>query len=109
MITDYPKLISTHGAVGFTCFETWFGFSAVKNNVRDALTLHQKGLPSFGAAHGEYEFYQWANLILEKVANVHIEKETEALDCAGIPIAFGPRILLDPSFGVTIFEIKSKF
>ena len=26
-----------------------------------------------------------------------------------MPIAFGPRILLDPSFGITVDEIRSKF
>lgn len=47
---DYPKLVSSKGKVGFTTYDTWFSFSPVKNNIKDAAVLAGKGMPSFGAA-----------------------------------------------------------
>lgn len=76
MMQEYPKLISTKGAVGFTTYDTWFSFSPVKNNVKDAAVLSGKGMPSFGAAQGEYDFYNWTNTVLSQIGNVQIEKET---------------------------------
>lgn len=32
-----------------------------------------KGLPSFGAAQGEFDFYNWTTKVLETVVGVHIE------------------------------------
>lgn len=76
MMQDYPKLLTNRGAVGFTTYETWFCFSPVKNNVKDGAVLSAKGMPSFSAAQGEHEFYQWTNRILEKCAGVTIEQNT---------------------------------
>jgi UDP-sugar pyrophosphorylase len=70
MMQDYPKLLSNKGAVGLTTYQTWYCFSPVKNNVKDGAALMAKGLPSFGAAQGEYDFYNWTNKILETVAGV---------------------------------------
>lgn len=70
MMQDFPKLISSKGAVGLTTYPTWFCFSPVKNNVRDSAALQAKGMPSFGAAQGEYDFYNWTNNVLEQVVGV---------------------------------------
>jgi len=82
-------------------YETWFCFSPAKNNVNDALACHNKGLPSFGAASAEYDFYNWTNKML-RIAGVDIPESTTTTDCAGIPINFGPKILLEPSFSLTL-------
>lgn len=72
MMQDYPKLLQgASGKVGFTMYETWFCFSPAKNNVNDALVCHNKGLPSFGAASAEYDFYNWTNKML-RIAGVDI-------------------------------------
>lgn len=58
MMQDYPKLLEgSKGVVGFTTYDTWFSFSPVKNNIKDAVVLAAKGMPSFGALAGEYDFY----------------------------------------------------
>jgi len=60
MMQDYPKLLTDAGSeVGFTTYEPWFVFSPAKNNVKDALDCFNKGLPSFGAAQAEFDFYTW--------------------------------------------------
>jgi UDP-sugar pyrophosphorylase len=80
MMQEYPKLVSTKGAVGFTTYDTWFSFSPVKNNIKDAAVLAAKGMPSFGGAAGEYDFYNWTTRVLEAVTTVQIEKETQLED-----------------------------
>ena len=66
-------------------------------------------MPSFGATQGEYEFYNWTNIVLEKIANVEIEYGDTPISYSGITYAFGPKILLDPTFAITLKEIRDKF
>ena len=102
MMQDYPKLLTSDTSkVGFTTYEPWFVFSPAKNNVNDALNCYKKSLPSFGAAQAEFDFYNWTNNMLE-IAGVKINRQVETTDCAGIPFAFGPKILLEPSFSLTL-------
>ena len=89
-------------------YETWFCFSPAKNNVTDAKACHGRGLPSFGAAQAEYDFYSWTNRML-KIAGVDIPDSTTTTDCAGIPFNFGPKILLEPSFSITLQDLKDRF
>lgn len=101
MMQDYPRLLSSKGAVGFTTYETWYSFSPVKNNIKDAAALFAKKMPPYGGSSGEYDFYNWTNEVLQKIG-VEIEKDTDPVDYSGIKIAFGPKILLDPSFALTL-------
>jgi hypothetical protein len=108
MMQDYPKLLTSKGAVGFTNYDTWYCFSPAKNNIKDAAAAVARGLPSFSASASEYDFYNWTNTILEKIG-VKIEKNTDIVDYSGLKIAFGPKILLDPTFAISYNEIKEKF
>ena len=47
MMQDYPKLLSSKGAVGFTSYQTWYCFSPGKNNLKDGAICAAKGLPSY--------------------------------------------------------------
>jgi len=106
---DYPKLLnSASNKVGFTMYETWFCFSPAKNNVNDALACVNRGLPSFGAAQAEYDFYNWNNKML-RIAGVDIPESTTTTDCAGVPFNFGPKILLEPSFALTLQDLRDRF
>ena len=109
MMQEYPKLLSAKGAVGFTTYDTWFSFSPVKNNIKDSAVLGAKGMPSFGAAQGEFDFYNWATRILREACGVNIEEDTEKVDYAGLKLAFGAKILLDPTFALTIEDLRKKF
>lgn len=74
MMQDYPKLLDEgKDRVGFTMYEAWFCFSPCKNNVSDAAACFKKGLPSFGAAQAEHDFYNWTNKML-KLIGVEIEE-----------------------------------
>ena len=89
-------------------YETWYCYSPAKSNTVDAAALFNKGVPSNGAAEAEFNFYNWTNKVLA-LAGVQIELETQPTDYLGIKIAFGPKILMDPTFAITFQEIKSKF
>jgi len=108
MMQDYPKLLSSSGEVGFTMYETWYCFSPAKNNITDAAACIAKGLPSFGAAQAEYDFYNWTNKMLE-LAGVDIDINQTKTSYNGMSFAFGPKILMDPMFAITFKEIKCKF
>jgi len=89
-------------------YDTWYCFSPAKNNITDAAKCVAKGIPSYGAAEAEYNFYEWTNKMLA-IAGIEIEKETEKTDYNGMAFAFGPKILLDPTFALTFQELKEKF
>ena len=108
MMQDYPKLLTGTGEVGFTMYEPWYCFSPAKNNIKDAAACIAKGIPSYGAAEAEYNFYEWANRIMG-LAGVNVEKSTEKQDFNGMQFCFGPKVLMDPTFAITFQEIKSKF
>jgi UDP-sugar pyrophosphorylase len=105
MMQDYPALLTSKGRVGFTSFEPWFCFSPAKNNIKDASLCAAKGLPSYGMAEAEYDFYNWILKILELLGTTQIERQPFAL---GINLEYGPKILLDPTFALTFEEIKNK-
>lgn len=109
MMQDYPKLLEGgKDRVGFTMYEAWYCFSPAKNNCADAIACFKKGLPSFAAASAEYDMYNWSIKMLE-LANVKITRSTDVQEFAGIPWAFGPKILLEPSLALTLKDIRSKF
>jgi len=85
-------------------YEAWFVFSPAKNNIKDAAVCIEKGMPSYGAAEAEYNFYNWTNKVLE-IAGVEIERETELTN----GFAFGPKVLLDPHFAMTYQDIAGSF
>jgi UDP-sugar pyrophosphorylase len=109
MMQDYPKLCKdSDNSVGFTTYPTWFCFSPAKNNSEDALACFKKEIPSYGAAQAEFDFYNWTNLMLELIG-VKINRATETTDCSGILLPFGPKIVLEPSFALTLTELRSRF
>ena len=109
MMQDYPKLLSSaNSKVGFTTYETWYCFSPAKNNVKDALACFQKGLPSFGAAQAEFDFYRWGEKMLE-IAGVKINREDQIkTNCSGIDFEFGPKVLMEPHFALTLQDMRDK-
>lgn len=42
-------------------------------------------------------------------AGVKITRQTENTDCAGIPFAFGPKVLIEPSFALTLQDLRDTF
>ena len=106
MMQDYPKLLSSTTAVGYTMYETWYINNPAKTNIKDAKVAIAKGIPSYGAMEAEYHFYEWTNRMLE-YAGVEIERNTEKAEFE--EFCYGPKILLDAKFALTLDELKEKF
>jgi len=108
MMQDYPRLLSSAGEVGFTMYETWYCFSPAKNNIKDAAACITKGIPSYGAAEAEYNFFNWTNKMIA-AAGHDVQLSSEKSNFNGMQFAFGPKVVMDPMFAITFHEIKTKF
>ena len=109
MMQDYPKLLKSGDRVGFTQIDRRFCFSTVKNDLKTAAQKVKANMPPECSSICEQEFY-WLNKEILKICGVEFEaeKETVVKSYAGIPIHSSARIVLNPSFGVTLREIKNK-
>ncbi|CAD8120011.1 unnamed protein product [Paramecium sonneborni] len=108
MMQDYPKLLGPQNKVGFTALNRRFCFSACKNDLNTALAKQKTNLPLECAASSENDFY-WLNAELLRMAGVTIpDSISDEVNYNGLEFKFGPKIVLHPSFGVTLSEIKSR-
>ena len=44
-----------------------------------------------------------------EIAGVKIDRQKKATDCAGIPFNFGPKVLIEPSFALTLQDLRERF
>ena len=106
MMQDLAKLFGPDERVGVSVFDRRWCFSAVKNNVADAAAKHAAGGPPESGATAESDFYRAGRTRLSAAGmTVHEAPETLILD---IPMTPGPRVLLRPSFALTLEEVRSK-
>lgn len=106
MMQEYPKLLSPSAKVGFTQFERELSFTAVKNNIKDAASKQQQGLPPESASTGECDIYAINRKLLRLAgANIEENKETTYSD---ITVTDGPKVILSPSFKSTLNELNQK-
>merc|ERR1712228_282501 len=127
MMQEYPKLLSQYkreyGAankdeqkvndgfdVGMTCFPPWLAMKPVKSNIADSIKQVQKMGTSFSAANGEAAVYYMNRTYVRAATNenVVLESKNKMELVKGIPVDYGARIVLYPSFGVTIKDIAKK-
>ena len=111
MMQDFPKLLAgdKNAKVGFTQMARFLCFSAVKNNVKDALVKFKKTGFAESACAGESDIYSLHRRVLSmagcdiKTAEVPIRHFNE------IPFQDGARVVLLPGFGTTIADRMSHF
>ncbi|MCC7299761.1 MAG: UTP--glucose-1-phosphate uridylyltransferase, partial [Verrucomicrobia bacterium] len=106
MMQDLPKLFGPNEKVGVSVFDRKWSFSANKNNIKDAATKHAAGGPPESGATAESDFYLAGRMKLA-AAGVKVETAKEEL-ILGIPFTAGPRVLLRPSFAMTLAEVREK-
>lgn len=106
MMQDLPKLFGREERVGVSVFDRRWSFSANKNNIVDAAAKHKAGGPPESGATAESDFYLAGRMKL-KAAGMQIHEAKEEL-MLGIPMTPGPRVLLRPSFALTLGEVRSK-
>ncbi len=106
MMQDLPKLFGPDEKVGVTIFDRKWAFSANKNNIKDAAAKHAAGGPPESGATAESDFYLAGRMKLA-AAGMKVETAKEEV-ILGIPFTSGPRILLRPSFAMTLEEVRAK-
>jgi len=106
MMQDLPKLFGPDEKVGVTIFDRKWSFSANKNNIKDAAAKHAAGGPPESGTTAESDFYLAGRM---KLAAAGVKVETAKAELIlGIPFTPGPRVLLRPSFAMTIAEVREK-
>jgi UDP-sugar pyrophosphorylase len=106
MMQDLPKLFGPNEKVGVSIFAREWSFSANKNNIVDAAAKHVAGGPPESGATAENDFYLAGRTRLE-AAGTKVENAEEEL-ILGVPFTLGPKVLLRPSFAMTLAEGREK-
>lgn len=106
LMQDLPKLFTGGQRVGVSVFARSWCFSPNKNKLDDAAAKHAAGSPSESAATAESDFYAAGRLRLQK-AGTEIRVSEETL-IRGVPFTDGPRVILRPSFAMTLAEVDEK-
>jgi UDP-sugar pyrophosphorylase len=106
MMQDLPKLFGEGEKVGVTIFDRMWSFSPNKNNVTDAAAKIASGGPADASATAENDFYAAGRARLE-VAGMKVETAEEKM-ILGVPFTLGPKVILRPSFAMTLAEGRSK-
>ncbi|MDF7807503.1 UTP--glucose-1-phosphate uridylyltransferase [Pontiellaceae bacterium B12219] len=102
MMQDLPKLFGESEKVGVTIFSRFWSFSPNKNNVVDAAAKIASGGPADASATAENDFYAAGRARLD-VAGMKVE-EAEQKMILGVPFTLGPKVILRPSFAMTLDE-----
>ena len=106
MMQDLPKLFGESEKVGVTIFDRFWSFSPNKNNVADAAAKVASGGPADASATAESDFYAAGRARLE-AAGMDVS-EGEEIRILGVPFTTGPKVILRPSFAMTLAEGRSK-
>jgi UDP-sugar pyrophosphorylase len=106
MMQDLPKLFGADEKVGVSIFDRRWSFSANKNNIADAAAKHEAGGPPESGATAESDFYLAGRARLAACGAKVAEAQEELI--LGIPFTPGPKVLLRPSFAMTLAVAREK-
>lgn len=102
-------MLKAENKVGFTQIDRKFCFTTCKNDLVTAAQKQQQNLAPESAGSCESDFYL-VNAELLRICGAEVEqsdaKYSESF--AGVTYNFFPTIFLDPSFGVTLSEIRKR-
>lgn len=115
MMQDIPKLfqkeMGKEANIGFTMFDRWFTFSPAKNALEAGEADVEKGSTAPGTMSSAESDKYIQNQRKLKFAGADVpvnEKPDDLVKMSGIPVTPGPRVVLNPSFGITQEEILDK-
>ncbi|MBC8206407.1 MAG: UTP--glucose-1-phosphate uridylyltransferase [Kiritimatiellales bacterium] len=106
MMQDLPKLFGPNEKVGVSVFDRAWSFSANKNNIVDAAAKAATGGTPESAATAEADFYLAGRTKVTAAGMTVTDAATESI--LDIPIVPGPRVILRPSFALTLDEVRAK-
>mmetsp|Transcript_23078 Transcript_23078/g.46707 ORF Transcript_23078/g.46707 Transcript_23078/m.46707 type:complete len:582 (-) Transcript_23078:386-2131(-) len=108
MMQDFPLLFPPAAKVGFTELDRLVCFSPVKNNIADAAAKARNNLPPECAGTAERDAILLNGEML-RMAGAAVEQGGGASGTfAGVPLQFGPLIILHPSFATSPGDVKKR-
>jgi UDP-sugar pyrophosphorylase len=106
LMQDLPKSFVSGEKTGVTVFDRVWCFSACKNNLADAAAKVVQNGPPESASSAENDFYLAGRIKLREAGMaVH---ETAKQTIRGIPVTTGPRVILRPSFALTLADVRER-
>ena len=106
LMQDLPKSFVSGEKVGVTIFDRVWCFSACKNNLVDAAAKVAANGPAESASSAENDFYLAGRMKLRAAGMEVIEAPQKTL--RGIPLTPGPRVILRPSFALTLADVRAR-
>lgn len=106
LMQDLPKFFVSGEKVGVTIFDRAWCFSACKNNLLEAADKAAKNGPPESASSAENDFYLAGRMKL-RMAGMDVAEEPPRM-IRGIPFTPGPRVILRPSFALTLAEVEER-
>ena len=106
LMQDLPKSFVSGEKVGVTIFDRVWCFSACKNNLTDAAAKVATNGPAESASSAENDFYLAGRMKLRAAGMEVLEAPQKNL--CGIPIIPGPRVILRPSFALTLADVRAR-
>lgn len=106
MMQDLPKLFGAEEKVGVTIFDRSWSFSPNKNNLADAAAKVEAGGPADAGATAESDFYKAGRMRLD-YAGMQVDT-AEEVKLLGVPFTLGPKVILRPSFAMSLAEGAEK-
>ncbi len=106
MMQDLPKLFGPDKKVGVTIFDRSWSFSPNKNNIADAAAKVEAGGPADASATAESDFYKAGRIRLDYVG-MKVEP-AEEVKILGVPFTLGPKVVLRPSYVMSLEEGREK-
>lgn len=105
LMQDFPRLCKKEDQLGFTQLERLMSFTCVKNNSADAA----KKNPPDCALSAEADIYACNARLLQLAGEGKVEiAPPKAVTFLGITADIGARIILAPSFGISLEDMKTK-
>jgi UDP-sugar pyrophosphorylase len=106
LMQDLPKSFSSGEKTGVTIFDRTWCFSACKNNLTDAAQKVAQNGPPESASSAENDFYEAGRAKLRAAGMMVKDGPRQML--RGIPFTSGPRVILRPSFALTLADVREK-
>lgn len=106
LMQDLPKNFTSGEKVGVTVFDRTWCFSACKNNLTDAAQKVIQNGPPESASSAENDFYEAGRAKL-RAAGMLVEDAPRQM-LRGVPFTSGPRVILRPSFALTLADVREK-
>jgi len=103
---DYSKLLRPEEKVGVTQAERFYCYSPINNSTDDAILAQETTGYGHSAATGEFAIYKSNRMYLQHAGVKFVPDKLRQY--SGISVPYNARIVLQPSFGVTLQEVQNR-